>query len=308
MPFWTGSLMLSAPERPADAVSAGQNGSVDLVLERRAGRTRLIHCRTRPPLLVQQALYPDEAAPDMAHVFLANPTGGLLQNDRHHIAVSVGDGARAHVTTQSATKVYTMPEGSAEQRVRINVASGGYLEYLPDPLIPYRDASLIQEIEITCDPGGALLFSDVITPGRVAMGESFRFRKISNRVTVRGQSGRPAYREAFDLDPGAGNLTGVGILGFGGQRLSDDMSARTLGSLLIVCESQPARAILDRIRINLEPCLEVRAGASMLPDSDGVGVKMIGQDCTSVQQAMTRVWSIARQELLGVAAPTLRKY
>ncbi len=300
--------MLLAREPSVEAGPAGQNGSVELALERRAGRTRLTHCHTRPPLLVQQALYPDEAAPDLAYVFLANPTGGLLQNDRHRVAVSIGDGARAHVTTQSATKVYTMTGGVAEQRVHLNVEPGGYLEYLPDPLIPYRGASLEQEVDIACDPGGALLFSDVITPGRVAMGESFRFRKISNQVTVRGQSGRPTYREAFDLDPGAGNLTGVGILGFGSPQDADDASARTLGSLLIVCESPPARAILDRVRTNLKPGLEVRAGASMLPDGNGVGVKMIGRDCAAVQQALTRVWSIARQELLGVAAPTLRKY
>ena len=300
--------MLSTLEPPADAVSPGQNGLVDLILERRAGRTRLTQSRTRPPLLVQQALYPDEAVPDMAYVFLANPTGGLLQNDRHSIAVSVGAGARAHVTTQSATKVYTMTEGVAEQRVSLNVAAGGYLEYLPDPLIPYRDASLEQEVEVACEPGGALLFSDVITPGRVAMGESFRFRNISNRVTVRGKSGWPAYREAFDLDPRAGNLTGVGILGFGGQQVADDASALTLGSLLMVCESQPARAILEQVRRDLAACPEVRAGVSMLPDGSGVGVKMIGQDCTAVQKALNRVWSIARQALLGVDAPPLRKY
>ena len=300
--------MLSAREPSVDAGSAGQNGLAELTLERRAGRTRLAHCRTRPPLLVQQALYPDEAAPDMAYVFLANPTGGLLQNDRHRIAVSVGAGARGHVTTQSATKAYTMTGGIAEQGVRLHVEPGGYLEYLPDPLIPYRDAGLEQEVDITCEPGGALLFSDVITPGRVAMGESFRFRKISNRVTIRGRSGRPAYREAFDLDPGTGNLTGVGILGFGSSHDADDASARTLGSLLIVCESPPARAILDQVRRNLEPCPEVLVGASVLPGGNGVGVKMIGRDCAAVQQALTQVWSIARLELLGVAAPTLRKY
>ena len=300
--------MLLAREPSVDAGPAGQNGSVALVLELRAGRTRLTHCRTRPPLLVQQALYPDEAVPDMACVFLANPTGGLLQNDRHSIGVSVGAGARAHVTTQSATKAYTMTEGIAEQRVRLNVAAGGYLEYLPDPLIPYRDASLEQEVEIVCEPGGALLFSDVITPGRVAMGESFRFRRISNRVTVRGQSGRPAYREAFDLDPGSGNLTGVGVLGFGGQQVADDVSARTLGSLLVVCDSPPARSMLEQVRRSLGQCQGIRGGASMLPDGSGVGVKMIGRDCAAVQQAITRVWSIARQALLGVAASALRKY
>ena len=300
--------MLSAPERPADAGSAGQNGSVDLVLERRAGRTRLIHCRTRPPLLVQQALYPDDAAPDMAHVFLANPTGGLLQNDRHRIAVGVGVDARAHVTTQSATKVYTMPEGSAEQRVRINVASGGYLEYLPDPLIPYRDASLAQEVDIACEPGGALVFSDVITPGRVAMGESFRFRRLTNRLTVWGPGGPPVYREAFNLDPSAGNLTGTGVLGFGGRQGADDASTRTLGSMLIVCDSPCARSLLDEIRDALGQYPGVRAGASVLPDGNGVGVKMIGRDCASVQTTLKRVWSKARRELLGVAAPALRKY
>ena len=300
--------MLLARASSADAGSPGQNGLVQLGLERRAGRTRLAHSRTRPPLLVQQALYPDEAVPDMAYVFLANPTGGLLQNDRHHIAASVGAGARAHVTTQSATKVYTMTGGVAEQRVRLDVASDGYLEYLPDPLIPYRDASLEQEVEIACEPGGALLFGDVITPGRVAMGESFRFRRITNRLAVRGQSGRPAYLEAFDLEPAAGNLTGIGVLGFGGQQDADEATARTLGSLLIVCDSQPAHSILAQIRGNLEPCPAVRVGASVLADGNGVGVKMIGRDCAAVQQALTRVWSIARQELLGVDAPALRKY
>ena len=300
--------MLLAQAPSADAGSPGQNGLVELGLERRAGRTRLAHSRTRPPLLVQQALYPDEAVPDMAYVFLANPTGGLLQNDRHRIAVSVGAGARAHVTTQSATKVYTMTGGVAEQRVRLDVASDGYLEYLPDPLIPYRDASLEQEIEIACEPGGALLFSDVITPGRVAMGESFRFRRISNRLTVLGRDGRPAYLEAFDLDPRGGDLTGIGVLGFGGQQDADEATARTLGSLLIVFDSPRASSILDRVRRNLEPCPAVRVGASMLPDGNGVGVKMIGQDCAAVQQALTRVWSMARQELLGVDAPALRKY
>lgn len=300
--------MLSTLETPADAVSFGQNGSVALVLEPRAGRTRLTHCRTRPPLLVQQALYPDEAASDMAYVFLANPTGGLLQNDRHSIAVNVGAGARAHVTTQSATKVYTMTDGVAEQRVRLSVAAGGYLEYLPDPLIPYRDANLEQEVEIICEPGGALLFSDVITPGRVAMGESFMYRRLSNRLTVCGPSGRPVYREAFDMEPRAGNLTGLGVLGLGSRQDADDASARTLGPLLIVCESQPARSILEQVRRNLGCCQGVIGGASMLPDSSGVGVKMIGQECAAVQQAINRVWSIARQALLGVAAPALRKY
>lgn len=295
-------------KRAAEPPRPGQDGVAELVLERRAGRTRLTRSRTRPPLLVQQALYPDDAAPDMAYVFLANPTGGLLQNDRHRVAVSVGAGARAHVTTQSATKIYTMTEGAAEQRVHLEIASGGYLEYLPDPLIPYRDASLTQEVVITREPGAALLISDVITPGRVAMGESFRFRRLSNRLTINGHSGRPVYREAFDLVPSAGDLTGIGALGFAAEDETGDASARTLGSALILCESEDARAILDKVRHWLPCCQGVPAGASLLPDAGGLGIKMIGRDCAAVQKALRQVWSIARRGLLGVGAPALRKY
>ena len=46
----------------------------------------------------------------------------------------------------------------------------------------------------------------------------------------------------------------------------------------------------------------------MLPDSGGVGIKMLGRECVAVQQALNRVWSIARQALLGVTAPARRKY
>ena len=126
--------MQSATLQPtAETLSTTSHGLAELLLEHRDGRTRLTHARTRPPLLVQRVLYPDDSVPDLAHVFLSNPTGGLFAGDRQDVMVEVGRGARAHVTTQSATKVYTMEHGKAEQRVALSVAAGGYLEYLPDP-------------------------------------------------------------------------------------------------------------------------------------------------------------------------------
>ena len=300
--------MPSATIQPADAAPPGQNGLAELTLERRAGRTRLTRSRARPPLLVQQALYPDDAMPDMAYVFLANPTGGLLENDRQQISVTVGPGAKAHVTTQSATKIHPMTDGVAEQRVALNVADGGYLEYLPDPLIPYRDASLIQETVITVEPGAVLLFGDVIMPGRVAMGESFRYRRLSNRLTINRSSGPPIYREAFDLAPSAGGITGIGVLGPACRSDARNAATRAFGSMLIGCETRSARSILEQARRSLQSCREVRAGASLLPAASGVGVRLIGADGPAVRAAMHDVWSIARSALLGTAPPFLRKY
>ena len=283
-------------------------GAADLTLERRAGRTRLTRVCTRPPLLVQHALYPDDGVPDMACVILSNPTGGLLEGDCHEIAVRVGAGASAHVTTQSATKIHTMTRGVAEQRVALHVSSGGYLEYLPDPLIPFRDASLSQRTDISLEPDAALVYGDVITPGRVARGEAFRYRSISSRLTVCRQRRYPAYREAFDLVPGDADVTGPGLLGSVDRGRTGHFESPTLGSMLVLCETPAARAILDGARQSLASCRDVQAGASLLPDSRGVGMKIIGADCSAVQGAMSAVWSVARCALLGAPPQSLRKY
>ena len=302
-----------------------QRGLAELELGRRAGRTRLTHTRTRPPLQVQQALYPDNALPDMAFVFLANPTGGLLDGDRQEISVAVHSGAKAHITTQSAAKIYAMPRGGqAEQRINLNVAAGGYLEYLPDPLIPYRDAALNQTIVINLEPGAALLTWEVITPGRTAMGEAFRYRRISSRLTVtrRGKN-PPAYREAFDLTPADGSLTELGLLGPadiphppngpppGASRQSPSgpsLAGRVLGSMLILCEPDAARNILERLPESRSTCDGIYAAASPLPDGAGAGVKAIGPDTEAVQSTLSRAWAAARQELLDAPPPFLRKY
>ena len=304
-----------------------QRGRAELELERRAGRTRLTHSRTRPPLQVQQALYPDGALPDMAFVFLANPTGGLLDGDRQEISVAVHSGAKAHITTQSAAKIYAMPRGGqAEQRIALDVAAGGYLEYLPDPLIPYRDAALNQTISINLEPGAALLTWEVITPGRTAMGEAFRYRRISSRLTVtrRGKN-PPAYREAFDLTPADGGLTELGLLGPadiphphssgtpppGAERQSPSglsLAGPVLGSLLIICEPEAARNLLERLPESLSTSGGAYAAASLLPDGAGAGVKAIGPDTEAVQSTLSRAWAVARQELLAAPPPFLRKY
>ena len=292
----------AGPQRPM------LRGVAELTLEMRAGRTRLTGARTRPPLLVQHALHPDDSVPDMAYVFLANPTGGLLEHDRHDISVSVGAGAKGHITTQSATKVHTMTHGVAEQRIALNVASGGYLEYLPDPLIPFRNASLVQCVDITAEPTAALVYCDIITPGRVARGEAFQYRRLSNRLAVHRQEAHPMYLEAFDIAPDAAGLPGIGTLASVYPNVAEPAATPTLGSLLILCDSTRAGAILDQARARLARKGDVKAGASLLPDAAGVGVKMIGADCATVQAAAHGVWSIARRALLGTAPQSPRKY
>src|ERR1700741_814316 len=63
------------------------------------GRSALRSRRQRFPLRMTAPLYLDAAAPDMAFVYIQNPTGGAFAGDRLRTSVTVDPGVRLHVTS-----------------------------------------------------------------------------------------------------------------------------------------------------------------------------------------------------------------
>ena len=293
-------MLSSAPSSAAGI----QHGAIELTLAKRGARTCLAQVRSLPPLQVQQALHPDSDLPDLALVMLSNPTGGIFQGDRHRIAVRVEPGAVAHVTGQGATRIHAMPDESACQDVELVVAEDGYLEYLPDPVIPYRDSDFRQSTTLRVASGGKLIYWDIITPGRVAMGESFRYRRLHSNLEVMDCGGRPVYREAFSLNPSRGLSPGCGI--FSG-RLGTGPGC-TLGSMLVILPGMDFRALSIELQDLVSNIPDVAAGAGLLPNRVGVGIRVLGNEATEVRNALTQCWAAARRHLLGASLPFLRKY
>lgn len=279
----------------------GQDGLAELVLAPRHGRTRLTHQRVRPPLSVQRALYPDEALADMAYIYLVNPTCGLLANDRHRVSVTVSEGGRAHITTQNAAKVFTMPDGKASLRVELAAAAGAWLEYLPDPVIPYRGAELETHTEITAAPGAAVLFAETLAPGRSAMGESWLYRRLACRLAVRDPEGRRLYREAWDMSPADRGLFTPAVLGEGAR-------PRTLATALVITDRLPAPRLAEMIQAALPRADGILAAASALPNNLGAAVKVIADDTPLAHSVLSACWAAARRRFLDAPPPTPRKY
>src|SRR5512137_794683 len=121
------------PQMRSGAV--GKSGRLRLGFERRDGRTVLANLESRTPYLAQRVLHCDDALPDMAWLFMITTSGCVLQGDRLALDVTLGSGARAHVTTQSATKIHSMDANYAMQAQTFTLGAGSYLEFLPDPLI-----------------------------------------------------------------------------------------------------------------------------------------------------------------------------
>jgi urease accessory protein len=131
---------------------------------------------------------------------LVNPTAGLFAGDRLSLEVDVGAGASVALTSPSASRYHTMPDGRADLSQRFHVRAGAWLDYWPEFVIPQRDSSVRQTTEIDLDESAQMVFLDRLAPGRVAHGESYAFRKLESTLQIR-IGGELQVRERSVIEP-----------------------------------------------------------------------------------------------------------
>lgn len=257
-----------------------------------AGKTRLKRSLAEPPLQVQRALYLDDSLPDMAFLYLLNPTPGIFQGDIQTIHIDTGPQTRVHLTTPSATKIYAMPDQDARQTLELKLGEGSYVEYLPEPMIPFRGARLIQRTKVYQSPGSTLVMGDVILPGRVANGEDFRFHSLDRRLTINGPTGHPIFHEASVLTPHTLNPLGRGVL---------NAEYPVTGTLLIMAPDQKVGELGVQLRDRLAAADNSgsKAAMSMLPNGTGLVVKVLSRDSKTVTTMFRTAVVTARHYFLG---------
>jgi urease accessory protein len=108
----------------------------------------------------------------------ANPTAGVFAGDTMTCDVMVERGGKLLLTTPSASRAHTMPDGHATSHQEFHVADGGWLEVMPELFIPQAGCRYRQTTRIEVAPGGQLFFMETLAPGRTARGESFAFAEI----------------------------------------------------------------------------------------------------------------------------------
>ena len=145
------------------------------------GRTVLAHQSFRAPFHLSKPYWDGHAL----LVQVVNPTAGVLEGDRLTSDIAVDGGASLLVTTPSATRVFTMADGEGVSEQRFSVARGGWLEFIPEPLVPHCGSRYRQQTEVSVEPDGELIFADVLMPGRIARGESWSWARLSLELTVR---------------------------------------------------------------------------------------------------------------------------
>src|SRR5918994_4593763 len=167
-------------DTPLEQLSVGKSGKLgilhlDLEKDKYNNKTSIKNQYYKVPLCIKRALYLEETFPEMAYVYVISPSGGILQGDRYRIDITLTNSAKSHVTTQSATRIYRMNKNFGSQIINLNVDKDCYLEYIPDQIIPFRDSRFYQVSNIKVHDEATCIYSEILSPGRVASNKSFEY-------------------------------------------------------------------------------------------------------------------------------------
>jgi len=271
------------------AGAPGKDGFLRLGFERRDGRSVLSELAHRAPLLAQQALYYDEGMPALPHVMMICTAGGVLQGDRYAVEIMVGENAEAHVTTQSATKIQEMDANFAAQTLDIALGENAYLEYLPDPAIPYRDARFIARTRICLPQSATLLYSEVLLPGRThyRSGERFEFALFSSSMHAERRGGETLCHEKYVIEPQRRDVRACGVMG----------DFDVFANVLLFTPQAHAEPLLAQTPAEMSADERYAAGATRLPNGAGIAYKIVGMEREAVQEKVREFCARVRRHV-----------
>lgn len=278
------------PPQMASGV-VGKTGFLRLGFERRGEHTILADLDRRAPYMAQRPLYPDPAMPDMAWLFMITTSGCMLQGDRMALDVTLAPGARAHVTTQSATKVHSMDANYAVQTQSIVLADGAYLEFLPEPLIPHRRTRYLSDTRISIAPTATLLYSEIVQPGRKHHhpDECFGATLLSLAVGAQRDDGRLLFTEKLVVEPERRPLRQTGVMG----------DFDVFGNVILLTPKDAADRVHARIGADVDATAGIAFGACHLPNDAGLVFKVLGRETAQVKAKVREFWAVAREEVTG---------
>jgi urease accessory protein len=277
---------------------AGKLGALVLRLEqdKSNGKTSVKEQYSRVPLYTQRALYLEEALSNMAYMYIISPSGGMLQGDRYRMDITLRNHAFAHITTQGATRIYRMERNYATQIINIDVGEDCYFEYIPDQVIPYRDSRLYQEANLRVHDNATLLYSEIITPGRVASGEHFDYDICYMKAIAKDHGGGLKFTDVAMLEPKKRDMKVFGVLS----------NHDVVGNMYIITRNK-----LQEINISVNAALKaipkVYAGATILPSNSGVGIRILGNTASDLRYVIYEVVRIVRRILLDAPFSGIRK-
>jgi urease accessory protein len=196
---------------PTTVTRQGWQANLALAYENTGERTALTRRRHFGPLRVQKPLYPEGA--EVCHTIIVHPPGGIAGGDRLDISLDAGADTNVLVTTPGAAKWYKANGRQATQEVRVKIADGAMIEWLPQETIVFNGAGARWKTVIELAPRARFLGWEIMVLGRRASGEQFTTGCVRQETTMLIE-GREIFVERSRIEGGDPLLVSpVGLAG-----------------------------------------------------------------------------------------------
>lgn len=191
---------MTAPATVVTAAPTGWQARLELGFAPAGARTALVHSAHRGPLRVQRPFHPE---PDgTCHVYLLHPPGGVVGGDGLALDARLAPGARALLTTPSASRFYRSAGARAVQTQHLRVAAGARLDWLPQETIVFDGARLASATRLDLAGDAAVCAWEIVCLGRPAAGERWTHGEARFDFAV-FRDGVPLLLERTPCLPGA---------------------------------------------------------------------------------------------------------
>ena len=191
---------MAAGVRSPHAPSRAQPGRGRFTVERSSGRSVVRRAYATSPL---RLLTPKNHG-HAAWIFTSSHGGGLVDGDDIALRASVGAGATAFLSTQSATKVYRSPRGT-RAALDADIGDNALLVVVPDAVICFAGSRYRQTQRVNLGAGSGLVLLDWVTSGRRESGERWAFDEYVSRTVVHLE-GRLVVHDALALRASDGRM------------------------------------------------------------------------------------------------------
>ena len=284
-----------------EQLEVGKSGKVGILDVELKGNNELKTVITKQfsqvPLQIQRAVYPENSLPGMAYLYIISPSGGILQGDRYKTDITMKNNAVSHITTQGATRIYSMNSNSASQIVNITLDENCYLEYIPDQIIPYQNSRYYQKVNLNIHDDATLIYSEVLTPGRTAMNESFDYDICYLRTYCKNQNDKFRCLENMKIEPKKYDMKTKGVLG----------KYNIVGTVYVLTKKDKIQKLDEIINEKIEKSELITSGTSILPNESGIIVKILGNNTEDIFEKIYDIVKITRKEILNAEFTKLRK-
>ncbi|MFK4425399.1 MULTISPECIES: urease accessory protein UreD [Bacillus] len=262
------------------------------VMEKRH-KTVPIKVYHKDALKVTQPIYLDDYG--RAYYYIMNSGGGYLKGDFYSININVHEDAKTYITSQSATKVYKTPNSYALQELNVYIGENAVMEYLPDPLIMYKDAAYKQKTNIYMQNNSTLILCDSVTPGWSPNMEKFTYQYFDSLTKVYMENKLVVYDHLL-LNPFKESLDQMGILN----------QYSHYGTFMVINENI-TNDLIVALKTSLSNTNNMKIGISSMP-CKGFVIRILSHNTEDMESIFFQCHRFVRENCLHEKLTSYRKY